>query len=183
MNQSNTPALNRSIPEIEFAQAAPGKSVDVDHKALEVACIDLLSKLEILLAKAVDLDRTDFIDDSANVANGIIDQREKFAGEFLTEDAAAQTQEENSRARSYSQNYESVLKTRPLGNAIFRVFRKTEEVQQITTAHKKLGDALVRACAVTLYHAVALIGLDNAFGQEIDQSSVVFVDQMTNSWK
>ena len=55
--------------------------------------------------------------------------------------------------------------------------------QEITTAHAKLGEALVRGCAATFYHAVMLIGLNTEFGKEIDQSTVVYVNELQQSWK
>ena len=183
MNQTEFPSLNDAVEGFVFQKQVVCDAINVDHRALEVSCVNLISKLENLLAKARELPSDDFVDESADIARGLLEMLSEFGTEYLTGSAAKQAKEEIDRARTFSHTYDEVLKTRPLTNAFLRTFWKVKESQEITTAHKQLGEALVRGCAATFYHAVMLIGLNTDFGKEIDQSTVVYVNELQQTWK
>lgn len=181
MNPTEFPSLNKAVSDFVF-QENESREVDIDHKALEIACIDLISKLENLMAKAREMPRDDFIDEAGSIATKMINRLSTFGNDFFQGNAAAQAREENARALTFCHAYDEVLKTRPLSNAIIRTFWNVDEIEEIKIAHAQLGEAMVRACAATFYHAVMLVGLENAFGQQIDQSTVVFVNELKQHW-
>ena len=182
MNPTEQPSLNNAVPGIVFQKQDPSQSIDVDYQALEISCVDLISKLENLLTKLINQDKDDFIDESADTARKMLALLSSFSDEFLTEKAAAQAKEEIDRALTFASTYEEVLKTRPFINSVIRVFWNLKETEDILKSQAELGGALVRACATTFYHAIMLIGTDNEFGKEIDQSSVVFINELKQSW-
>jgi hypothetical protein len=182
MNQIEYPSLNNAETGIVFQKHTPSQPIDVDYQALEIACVDMISKLENLLAKSNEMSKDDFIDESGLVARKMLEVLKAFGDEFLTGNAAAQAKEEIDRALTFTYTYEEVQKTRPLANAIIRAFWNIQEREEILTAHVQLGKALVRACAATCYHAIMMIGVDNQFRKDIDQSTVVFVKQLQKSW-
>ena len=80
------------------------------------------------------------------------------------------------------ETFEEVLSTRPLTNTLMRTFWKADESPEIEKAREQLGDSLSRACAATLYHAVLRVGMESPFGQEIDSSAAVFVNELKQAW-
>ena len=184
MNQTNHPSLatNAAAAGIVFHKQEPGEANAVDQKALEASCVDLICKLENIFAKAKEMPKVDFVDESATTARKMLELLLGFCDKFLTGKADAQAREEINRAMTVSHTYDEVLKTRSLGNAILRTFWKVEESKEIQESHSQLGEALIRACAATLYHAIILIGFDTDLGKQIDQSTVVFVSELKQSW-
>ena len=182
MKPTEYPSLNDAVAGLVFQESGAPRKINVDHQALEISSIDLISKLENLLAKAREMPRDDFVDETANIAKKILFHLTAFGDEYFEGQAAEHSKDEIVRALTFTHTYEEVLKTRPLTNAIIRTFWKIDELKEIKAAHQQLGEALVRACAATFYHAVMLIGLDNPFGQQIDQSTVVFVNELKQSW-
>lgn len=183
MIKTNIPSINQVVDGFVFQEQDLGLEINVDHKKLEIACVDLISKLENLLSKAKELEQDDFIDESGVVGRKMIETLKHFSNECLEGNGAAQAQEEISRALTYVATYEEFLKSRPLTKSLLRTFWVVSETTDILNAHSELGRALVRACAATLYHGVVMVGLDSEFGKEIDQSTVVFVEQLLESWK
>jgi len=182
MNQTPTPSLNNAVDGFVFEQADESQSINVDHKALEISCINLISKLENCLAKARELPKDDFIDQSSEIGGSMLEILKSFCNEHMTGTTAKQVLKEVDRTELMVNAYAEVLKTRPLTNALIRTFWTIEESDDIKASHKQLGEGLVRACAVAFYHAVMLVGLDTDFGKEIDQSTVVFVNELKQSW-
>lgn len=182
MNQTNYPSLGNAVTGFVFCQQDVSAKTKAEQKALEFACVDLISKLENLAAKASELADDDFIDESAGIARNIADRLSQFGEEFLDGAAAVQAKEEIDRTLAFCQTYEEVLKTRSFGNAFLRTFWKVEESDAIKSAHAKLGEALTRCCATTFYHAVVLIGNDSDSGKQIDQSTLVFVNELRTVW-
>ena len=182
MNPTEHPSLNNAVPGIVFQKQDPAQSIDVDYQALEIASVDLISKLENLLTKSIEKEKDDFIDESADTARKMLALLTEFINEFLTGNAAAQAKEETDRALTFAHTFEEVLKTRSFINTVVRVFWNLKESEDILKSQAELGEALVRACATTFYHAIMLMGTDTEFGKEIDQSSVVFINQLQKSW-
>jgi len=183
MNEMTHPSLNNKLDGLVFESQPECPPINVDHQILEVATVDLISKLENILAKAHDMANDDFIDASAEIAQKMIEPLEAFNKEYLHDAAAKQAQVETNRAIGFADTYQAVLKTRSWTNAVIRAFWNVEENKDILVAHADLGGALVRACATTFYHAVKMIGLDHDFGKEIDKSTVVFVNELQENWK
>ena len=184
MNQTEHPMLaaNDAVAGFVFQSQEACEATKVDRKALETSCVDLISKLENLLAKAKELPSDEYVDDSAKVGRKMLDRLSAFCEAFLTGKAAAQAKKEIDRAITVSHAYDEVLKTRSLKNTIIRVFYEIEESEDIQASHAQLGEALIRGCAATLYHAIMLVGFDTALGKQIDQSTVVFVNELKESW-
>ena len=178
-----TIAANDVVPGFVFEKEAVLSSDGIDRKQMETSCVDLICKLENHLAKAMAMPRVDFIDESAEIARTMLRDLQDFSESFLGGKAEEQAKEEISRALTYSHTFDEVLKTRPLLNTIARTFWSTNEKAEIQTAFSQLGAALIRACAATLYHAIVLIGVDTDLGQQIDQSTVSFVNELQQSWK
>ena len=185
MNNTEHPSIaaNDIVPGFIFQQQEASSDCDIDRKTMEKSCVDLICKLENHLAKAMAMPRVDFIDESATVAREMLNELLLFSESFLGGKAADQAQEEINRARTYSYTFDEVLKTRPLLNTIARTFWSVDEKAEIQTAFTQLGAALIRGCAATLYHAIVLIGVDTDLGQQIDQSTVYFVNELQQSWK
>lgn len=183
MNQTEIPSLNPAISGFVFNHQKTSSIVDIDRKALEVSCVNLICKLENVLAKAMEQPKDDFVDESAAIGRSMIEALAIFCGDFLSGESAEQIHAELERALTLTVAYQGVLKARPLTNALLRTFWHIEEKKEIKEAHAKLGEALVRACAATLYQAVMLIGMETAFGKEIDQSTAVYVNELQQFWK
>ena len=184
MNQTEFPSLAATDTVAGFVYQAQevNEPTNVDRQSLETSCVDLISKLENLLAKATGMPRVDFIDESATIGRKMLEQLLRFTDDFLGGKAADQAKEEIARANTYSHAYDEVLKTRSLKDAFVRTFWKADDSPAVLSAHTQLGDALVRACAATFYHAVMLVGIDSEQGKQIDQSTVVFVNELQQSW-
>jgi len=183
MNQTDYPSLGNAVAGVVFHIQPSSAKSHVDEKALEIACIDLTSKLENTVAKANGMATDDFFDESAVIGRKIIEALSSFTDQFLEGKAAEQANEEIDRAKTFCLTYDEVLNTRSLGKAILRTFWKIEESDAIKDAHQQLGTALARVCAVTFYHAVVLFGNDSKSGQLIDQSALVFVNELKRVWK
>lgn len=184
MNQTEYPSLatNDAVAGFVFQNQEPSQAIQVDRKALERACVDLICKLDNMLVKAKEMSKVDFVDESATVARNMLELLQEFSDEFLVGRVADQAQQEISRAMTVSHTYDEVLKTRPLKNALLRTFWKAEEIQEIQAARSQLGQSLIRSCAATLYHGIMLVGFDTEAGKQIDQSTVVFVNELKKSW-
>lgn len=184
MSSSNLPMLadNVATQGIVFTRTEADIAGSIDEKALGFACIELIGKLENEFARAKDFQATDYVDEAASTARKMLEPLKAFSDEFLTGDAKMQANEEISKAQAVGDTYDEVLKTRPLGNALLRTFWKADEVEAIRDAHAKLGESLIRATAAALYHGIMLLGFDTPMGQEIDQSTVVFVTELNQSW-
>lgn len=183
MNHTEYPSLNNTVAGFVFQKQEACETTDFDRRALEISCVDLISKLENQLAKAMQMPKDDFVDESAIVARKMLKLLLEFCDEFLVGKPGAQAKEEIDRALSFTDTYEEVLKTRSLKNAFIRAFWNVDESEEIQLSHAQLGEALVRGCAATFYHAVMRVGLDTPLGKQIDQSTVVFVNELKQSWK
>ena len=185
MNQTEFPSLaaNEAVAGFVFQQQDAGAANNVDRGSLEVACIDMISKLENLLARAKAMQHVDFIDESSDVGREMLEQLSAFSDKFFVGNAAAQAKEEIEKGMMYSHNFDEVLKTRSLIKTAIRTFWNVEESDEILAAHLQLGGSLIRACAATLYHAIMLLDIQTELGKEIDQSTVVFVTELKQSWK
>ena len=182
MNKTNIPSLSRADTGIQFIHQEPCRVVDVDYKALETSSIDLISKLENSLAKAREMPKDDFVDEAAVTCKQMLSYLSEFTEEYLSGDAAVQSKQEIDRASTAAYAHEEVLTTRPLAKSIIRMFWEVAESDEIESSHRQLGQAIVRSCAATFYHAVMMIGLDSEFGCEIDQSTAVFVTELKQAW-
>ncbi|MFK7769588.1 MAG: hypothetical protein AB8B55_20420 [Mariniblastus sp.] len=183
MNHVELPALSNVLVGFEPKSQQRDKTAVLNHKELETSCIDLLSQLESIIAKARELDSDDFIDGAAPICRKVLKQVSTFTDEFLTGSAAEQANEEIGKADTHTYAYEEVLTTRSFTNAFLRSFWEVEERPEIVEAHERLGDALVRATAVSFYHVVLHAGLDSEVGQKIDQSTSTFVTQLKEVWR
>ncbi|MEM7454047.1 MAG: hypothetical protein AAF456_06795 [Planctomycetota bacterium] len=183
MSNNTEPMLSDAIEGFVFQTTETCPEAELDRTTFEVACVDLISRLENCLARATEMEKDDFVDKSGKIGRQMAGPLKTFTRQFLTGKAAEQANAEISRAVSISHTYEEVLKTRPLTNAIIRTFFNVDEVEQVRESHERLGESLVRACAATFYHAIKMVGLDSELGREIDQSSVIFVNQLKDSWK
>jgi hypothetical protein len=184
MNEQNAPMLaeNAAAAGLVFRRSDEDINRSIDRSALGMACIELIGKLENVFARARKQAATDYVDEAAETARKLLKMLESFCGDYLNGHAARQAGEEISKALMCSHAYDEVLKTRPLGNALLRAFWKAEEIDAIKEAHAKLGENIIRATAATLYHAIIMLGFNSEMGREIDQSTVVFVTELNQSW-
>ncbi len=185
MNQTQFPSLaaNDAVPGFVFQTQDANQSSQFDRIELELACVDLICKLENLLAKAREMPHDDFVDESAIVGRKMLETLSGFSDEFLVGNASGQAKEEIDRGMTFSHLHDEVLKTRPLTKSIIRTFWNVKESEEIQSSHAQLGEAIVRGCAATLYHAIMLLGIDSELSKEIDQSTVLFVTELKQSWK
>ncbi len=154
----------------------------IDQKAMGFACIELLGKLENEFARSRALPREEYIDEAATTCRDMLELLTTFCNEYLAGKGDVQARDEIARAQTLSHTFDEVRSTRPLGNALLRAFWKADETDDIKDAHSKLGNGLIRAIAATMYHAIMAIGFESPMGQEIDQSTVVFVTELNQSW-
>ena len=182
MNPTDYPSLGNTVAGFVFHQQELPPKSKAEQQAVEIACVDLISQLENQVAKANDMARDDFIDESADIGRKILARLSEFSSDFLEGKSALQAKNEIQLAQTFCYTYEQVLKTRTFTNAILRTFWMVEESDAIKAAHAQLGDALARSCATVLYHAVVLIGNDSESGKQIDQSTLVFVQEMKQAW-
>ena len=184
MNATNTPQLaeNAKAAGLVLARTPEDATDLIDRSVLGMSCVELIGKLENEFARAREQQTTDYIDEAGVTARKMLDLLEAFCRENLDGAASEQALEEITKAQMGSHAYDEVLKTRPLGNALLRAFWKADEVDSIKETHNKLGDNLIRATAATLYHAIMLLDFGSEMGSEIDQSTVVFVTELSQSW-
>ncbi len=184
MNQTNLTSLEACAAAVGIACEKPAENEQpaIDANAIEIACIDLICKLENIFAKAKQADKEQFVDESATTARKMLSSLTDFCKNFVTGKAQAQSQEIIDKAVTVSHTFDQVLKTRPVGKSILRTFWSIEESEDIKASHGQLADALIRACTAIFYHAVVMIGLDSKAGQQIEQSSMIFMAELRQSW-
>ena len=173
MNQINAPKDNLTAGE------APRS---VNQAELEMACVDLICHLESAIATAKEVGREEHMKEAASTANKILSRLLTFSDNFLSGDEARQTRDEIVNALDESSAYTAAQKTRTWGSAIKRTFGGAEDNETIKRAYETLGLSLIRACATVLYHAIAVVGFESPLGKQIDQSTVVFVRELKESW-
>ena len=184
MHQTDIPSLatNDAVAGFVFQQPEAEINKKFDRKSLEAACVDMISQLEYMVFKAQEMSRIDFVDETAEIGRKMLVVMADFAENFLTGNAAEQAKGEIERAVTYSHTYDEVLKTRSMLNTVLRTIWKADENREIQSAHKQLGEIMVRACAATLYHAIMLLGMESEIGKQIDQSTVIFVNELKQAW-
>ena len=178
MSQVNPPLPKQSPPVA--ASAEPARTID--QAELEIACVDLICQLESLTASAKESGREEHIENAAVTSKKMLTRLLEFSDRFLAGEEATQTREEISKALVATSTYQEILGARSWGSAIKRAFLGGEDNEQIKSDYEKLGLALIRACATVLYHAIVLVGFDSPVGKQIDQSTVVFVRELKESW-
>lgn len=174
MNPTNAPKETQPTPT--------GAVRTVDQAELEMACIDLICHLEQSVATAKEVGREEHMKNAATTANNILSKLLSFSDQFFTGDEADQTREEIVKALDESSAYTAVQKTRSWGSALKRTFGGAEDNENIKSSYESLGLALIRACATVLYHAIVVVGFESPLGKQIDQSTVVFVRELKESW-
>jgi len=174
MNETNAP--NETLP----SQADAVRTVD--QAELEIACVDLICHLESSIAIAKESGRAEHMKVAATTANNILSKLLSFSDQFFTGEEAEQTRDEIVKALDESSAYTAVQKTRSWGSTLKRTFGGAEDNENIKRTYESLGLALIRACATVLYHAIAVVGFESPLGKQIDQSTVVFVRELKESW-
>lgn len=174
MNETNAP--NETLPTQTDAVRT------VDRAELEIACVDLICHLENSIAFAKESGRTEHMSVAATTANNILSKLLSFSDQFFTGEEAEQTREEIVKALDESSAYTAVQKTRSWGSTLKRTFGGAEDNENIKRSYESLGLSLIRACATVLYHAIVLVGFESPLGKQIDQSTVVFVRELKESW-
>jgi len=119
---------------------------------------------------------------AADTARKMLTRLLEFSDRFFDGEEAVQTRDEISKALHESSTYKEILNSRGWGSLIKRTFMVSEENEHLKSTYEKLGLALIRACATVLYHAIVLVGFDSPLGKQIDQSTVVFVRELKESW-
>lgn len=179
MSQANPPLPTQPEPVV----AAPAVTErSIDQGDLENACVDLICQLEFLISNAKDAGRDEHMESAAETAKKMLTQLLTFSDRFFEGAESNQTSEEISKALHQSAAYQDVLNSRSWGSAIKRAFLGAEDNAQIKSTYEQLGLSLIRACATVLYHAIVLVGFDSPLGKQIDQSTVVFVRELKESW-
>ena len=184
MSQANPPLQNQpeaatSTPSV----VAPATAVrSIDQGELEIACVDLMCQLESLISLAKESGRDDHMEGAADTAKKMLTRLLEFSDRFFAGEESVQTREEISKALHESATYQEILNSRSWSSAIKRAFMGAEDNEHIKNTYEKLGLALIRACATVLYHAIVLVGFDSPLGKQIDQSTVVFVRELKESW-
>lgn len=179
MNQVNAPNPE-SETSIGASELEPTRAID--QAELEMVCVDLICHLESLVATAKEAGREEHMKTGAATANKILAKLLSFSDRFFTGEEADQTREEIIKALEESSAYTAVQKTRSWGSALKRTFGGSEDDPNIVRAYEALGLALIRACATVLYHAIVVVGFESPLGKQIDQSTVVFVRELKESW-
>ena len=172
MNETNAPNETQSTDAVRT----------VDQAELEIACVDLICHLENSITVAKESGRTEHMNVASTTANNILSKLLSFSDQFFTGEEAEQTREEIVKALDESSAYTAVQKTRSWGSALKRTFGGAEDNENIKKSYESLGLALIRACATVLYHAIVLVGFESPLGKQIDQSTVVFVRELKESW-
>ncbi len=184
MLQAN-PKLPNSpeTPLVTSPQASSVKTAQsINQGELEIACVDLICQLEALTSMAKESGREEHMENAAGTAKKMLTRLLEFSDSFFDGEKAVRTREEITRALHESAAYQEVLNSRSWGSAIKRAFMGGEDNKQVKITYEKLGLALIRACATVLYHAIVLVGFDSPLGKQIDQSTVVFVRELKESW-
>ena len=174
MTETNAPS------EIQPNQTGAVRTAD--RAELEVACVDMICHLESSIAVAKECGLGEHMKVAATSANNILSKLLSFSDEFFTGEEAEQIREEIVKALDESSSYTAVQKTRSWGSALKRTFGGAEDNENIKASYESLGLALIRACATVLYHAIVLVGFESPLGKQIEQSTVVFVRELKESW-
>jgi hypothetical protein len=179
MSQANPP-LPGDPQTVAATAATPPRTIDQGE--LEIACVDLICQLESLVSVAKESGREEHMNSAAATAKKMLTRLLEFSDRFFRGDEAVQTRDEISKALHQSATYQEILNSRSWGSAIKRAFLGAEDSDEIKATYEQLGLALIRACATVLYHAIVLVGFDSPLGKQIDQSTVVFVRELKESW-
>ncbi len=154
---------------------------DADLAAFELSCVHLICQLEHLLATAKESDRSDQVEDSAKLANKILGKLINFADEFLPGSDDAILEELGKAARS-SATHKDALSKRSWGTTLKSLFLVDAVDEKSKATHEKLGKDLACACASILNQAIQLVGEDSEIGQQVSQSTTVFVNEFEAVW-
>lgn len=153
----------------------------LDQSAMELSCIDLILQLEHMLATAKESDRGDQVEESAKLANKMLEKLITFSDEHLA-GANEEILEEIGRAARSVAIHKEVLSKRSWGSTIMSMFIIDAIDENSKKSHKQLGNDLARACGTTLQYAIQLFGEDSVIGQQIGQSTTVFVNEFEAVW-
>ena len=153
-----------------------------DRAELELRCVNLICQLENLLATAKESDRGDQVEDSAKAANKMLDQLITFVESSLTGQAAEEALEEIRKASDASAVHKEILGNRSWGSTFLSIFVSDAVDENSKITHEKLGKQMARTCATTLHHAIELVGAESVIGQQISQSTAVFVHEFVEVW-
>lgn len=175
--------MNPQVPtSAPSHDATAGPVRDVNQSELEMACVDLICQLECMIATAREAGKEEHMNNASATANKMLNQLLSFSDRFFTGNEAEQTRDEIVKAVEESAAFTTELRSRSWGSTLKGMFGTAEVSDSVRLAYENLGLALIRACATVLYHVIVVVGFESPLGKQIDQSTVVFIRELKESW-
>lgn len=146
---------------------------------LELACINLISQLEMQIENAKT--RSNHIEKAGDNADTILNVLLHCCEEYLSGDQFQSAIEAIEKASYASLAHREVLNTRPWGFAIKNLLgNAAANDPSVQQTYQQLGNALSVACNSVLNVFSELAGAD--CGRTIQQSAAVFVEELNANW-
>lgn len=123
------------------------------------------------------------VENATETANQMLVILLDYSERHFDDKQAVETQTEIVRASAASKVHQEVLRRRSWRSALRSLFVACSVDEGARESYEKLGKALARACATAFRNVLSIIDSRSATGQQIAQSTVVFVTELEHLWQ
>jgi len=167
-------------PELESYQATATSQSTSSTAELEIACIDLVCKLEHDIAVAKEGYRDDQVVESANTSERMLESLLIFAETHLQHDMEELEASVTVAAQKVAE-HRKVIKGQSWTRSLISVFYDSVDENSIAT-HSELGKAMAKVCATVFVSTIKRLGSGSNVAQQVQQSMELFVEEFTEKW-
>lgn len=167
----------------EIQNQEPSQFVTGYHRAeLELATLGLISELEMLLEK-LPSSRNAKVEGASECSNKLLTLLLDFIDANFPAGKAAESMKAIEIASFASLAHKEAIDTLSWGFAISNLFGKSIcSDERVCESYRNLGESVLEACVTVLRQAVATLGFDSSYAENIEQSSSSFVEQFRARW-
>lgn len=172
-------AAATTSPTPAVASNVTSQLTSAEFIELEAGVVDLLCHLEHLLSNIREAEPADKHEVLVEVSQKMLSVMLDFVEAFLSGSSLAKSSEEIATAFTNSQVLKELTHNVSIGGLLRRTFGGTDPNQVvIDETYNDLCRALKRAVVTLLFHAIQAVGLETPIGQQIDQSTLLFVSEL-----
>jgi hypothetical protein len=159
-----------------------GTTATVGQTEIQLACVDLICKLESSMANARKLPRGDQVDSASTTANKILSSLTNFTNDFIRDEQAEPVRQEISKASAAAEVHRAVLKNRPWTTSLKAIFLTEQVDPSSAVTNTALRDSVLRAVGTTFIFAIDLLDPNSSMRQQVEQSSAIFLKELEEMW-
>lgn len=176
MNSSTQRLANApNSSKFKGREASEGSSFDL-------TCINLLCKIESLMSEVRGRPFADRIETASTTANAILLQLLEFSDDHFEDDQAASLQVEVCATLECRKAHEEAFRKRSWAYA-FKSLLSSNAIDPVTIeAYDKLGKSLRCTCGVVFTEMLKIVRSDSQVRSQINQSSVVLLEELKSVW-